>query len=340
MVRDLPEQRLFAPHGAGLQDQYGRRVDYLRLSVTDRCDLRCSYCRPHDSLAYAEPRNWLTFAEIGRVVGVFARLGVARVRLTGGEPLLRRNLPDLVSMLAALPGVDDLSLSTNATRLARFAPTLKRAGLARINVSLDSLDRECVRKVSGRDSLDAIMDGIMAGKAAGLTPIKLNMVAMRGVNEHEIERMAAFSLENGFILRLIEAMPVGDMGRDAGYLSLDAARAKLVERFALEPCTATLGGGPAVYWQTADGRGQIGFITPISRHFCATCNRVRLSVEGTLYLCLGQEQRCELRPLLRDKASDAELEAAIRAAIELKPQRHDFLAAPEKIMRFMSQTGG
>ena len=323
-----------------LHDRFGRRIDYLRLSVTDRCDLRCSYCRPKDFDGYAEPADWLTFDEVTRVVAAFARLGVARVRLTGGEPLLRRNLVDLVNDLAALPGVRDLSLSTNATQLVKHAAPLKAAGLGRINVSLDSLDRECMEKVSGRDSLGAIMAGIMAARDAGLTPIKLNMVAMRGVNDHEIERMAEFCLENGFILRLIEAMPIGEAGRNTRYLSLDEVRPKLIERFALEPCSAELGGGPARYWQTSDGSGQIGFITPISQHFCATCNRVRLSVEGTLYLCLGQEDKIELRPILRSGANDAELEAAIRAAIEQKPWHHDFVEAPAKIVRFMSQTGG
>ncbi|BEV70862.1 MULTISPECIES: GTP 3',8-cyclase MoaA [unclassified Paludibacterium] len=325
---------------APLQDRFGRRIDYLRLSLTDRCDLRCSYCRPHAFDGYSEPENWLSFEEITRVVAAFARMGAGRIRLTGGEPLLRRNLVQLVGQLSALPGVHDLSLSTNATQLAKHATALKAAGLARINVSLDSLDRACVREVSGRDSLDAVMAGIMAGKAAGLTPIKLNMVAMRGVNEHEITRMAAFCLEHGFILRLIEAMPVGDSGRNTAYLSLDEVRPVLVERFGLTPSSAELGGGPARYWETADGRGRIGFITPISQHFCATCNRVRLSVDGTLYLCLGQEERFELRPLLRAGIDDAGLEAAIRQAVELKPHSHDFVAAPQKIMRFMSQTGG
>ncbi len=323
-----------------LIDRFGRRIDYLRVSVTDRCDLRCSYCRPKDFDGYAEPANWLSLAEISRIVAAFARLGVGRIRLTGGEPLLRRNLTSLVRDLAALPGVHDLSLSTNATQLAKHATALKAAGLARINVSLDSLDKKCVEKVSGRDSLDAVIAGIMAAKAAGIAPIKLNMVAMRGVNEHEIERMAAFCLEHSLILRLIEAMPVGEAGRNTEYLSLDEVRPRLIERFQLTPSAAELGAGPARYWQTADGRGQIGFITPISQHFCATCNRVRLTVEGTLYLCLGQENSVALRPLLRGGASDADLEAAIRAAIELKPQQHDFQQAPERIVRFMSQTGG
>jgi GTP 3',8-cyclase len=324
----------------GLQDRFGRRIDYLRVSVTDRCDLRCSYCRPKDFDGYAEPADWLTREEIVRVTAAFARLGVARIRLTGGEPLLRSHITDLVGELAGLPGVEDLSLSTNATQMARHAQALKHAGLHRINVSLDSLNRDCIAQVCGRDSLDAILDGIMAAREAGLSPIKINMVVMEGVNDHEIEAMAAFCIDNGFILRMIEAMPVGEAGRKARFLPLDVVRNRLVKQFGLVPCTLELGGGPARYWQTPDGNAQIGFITPLTQHFCATCNRVRLAVDGTLYLCLGQEERFELRPMLRAGASDTELEAAIRAAIELKPHEHEFRSAPQRIMRFMSQTGG
>ncbi|GAB4058952.1 GTP 3',8-cyclase MoaA [Uliginosibacterium sediminicola] len=325
-----------------LEDRYGRRIDYLRVSVTDRCDLRCSYCRPRESAAgdYAEPADWLSFAEIRRVVAAFARLGVARVRLTGGEPLLRAGIVDLVGQLASVPGLRDLSLSTNATQLGKHAVALKAAGLARINVSLDSLDRACITQVCGRDSLAAILDGIMAAKAAGLAPIKINMVAMQGVNAHEIEDMAAFCIEHGFILRLIETMPVGEAGRSASFLPLEPVRARLVEAFDLQPCSAELGGGPARYWQTRDARSQIGFITPITQHFCASCNRVRLGVDGTLYLCLGEEARVALRPLLRSGADDAALTQAIIEAIERKPHRHTFREAPQRITRFMSQTGG
>ncbi|WP_269531826.1 GTP 3',8-cyclase MoaA [Chitinimonas sp. BJYL2] len=327
-------------HDQPLIDRFGRRIDYLRLSVTDRCDLRCSYCLPRGFDGYAEPEHWLTFDEIERVVGLFAKLGVRRVRLTGGEPLLRRNLPLLAGRLAALPGLTDLSLSTNATQLARHADALHAAGVRRLNISLDSLKRDCVTQLSGRDSLPAVLDGLAAADAAGFAPIKLNMVALKGVNEDEIDAMAAFCIERGYILRLIETMPMGDTGRNAQYLDLGPVREQLVQRFGLVPQAQELGGGPARYWQTADGRGQIGFITPISQHFCASCNRVRLSVEGTLYLCLGNEDKLELRPLLRGGASDADLIAALRGAIELKPERHEFVTQPGKVVRFMSMTGG
>ncbi|BBB68879.1 cyclic pyranopterin monophosphate synthase [Undibacterium sp. YM2] len=325
---------------AALTDRFGRRVSYLRLSVTDRCDLRCSYCMPKGFSGFEEPENWLRFDEITRVVAAFSRMGVARVRLTGGEPLLRRGLPQLVTQLSGLPGLQDISLSTNATQLHKHAQVLHDAGVRRINVSLDSLDRACTEKITGRDSFASIMAGLQAGKQAGFDPIKLNMVVMRGINDHEIMRMAQFCFEEGFILRLIEAMPMGETGRNSQYMDIGPVREQLVSKFNLIPAAAELGGGPARYWTTADSKGTIGFISPISQHFCATCNRVRLSVDGTLYMCLGQEEKFELRPLLRAGISDQELEAAIRMAIELKPERHEFKEQPHKIIRFMSQTGG
>jgi cyclic pyranopterin phosphate synthase len=323
-----------------LRDRFGRSIEYLRLSVTDRCDLRCTYCLPTGFRGFEEPAHWLRFDEIERLVGAFARLGTRRVRLTGGEPLLRRDVAGLARRLAALPGIDDLSMSTNATRLARHAAGLRAAGVRRLNVSLDSLDRACTERITGRDSHASIIEGIMAAKAEGFDPIKINMVAMRGVNDGEIDTMAAFCIEHGFVLRLIEVMPMGATGRDASYLDLAEVQARLRARFDLAPQAAELGGGPARYLATRDGKSSIGFITPMSQHFCATCNRVRLSVDGTLYLCLGQEEKFEFRPLLRGGASDADLEAAIRQAIELKPERHEFNARPEKIIRFMAQTGG
>ncbi|MFJ3058652.1 GTP 3',8-cyclase MoaA [Herbaspirillum sp. NPDC087042] len=323
-----------------LQDRFGRRISYVRVSVTDRCDLRCSYCMPKGFSGFEEPENWLRFDEISRVIAAFARMGVGRVRLTGGEPLLRRDLPTLAAQLSALPGVAELSLSTNATQLHKHATRLHAAGVRRINVSLDSLERACTTRITGRDSLGAIMAGLEAARQAGFAPIKVNMVVMGGINDHEVIPMAQFCFEHGYILRLIEAMPMGDTGRNSAYRALGPIREQLVARFGLQPAATELGGGPARYWHTADGRGSLGFITPMSQHFCASCNRVRLAVDGTLYLCLGQEASFPLRPLLRGGASDAELEAAIRTAIELKPERHEFNEQPHKIVRFMSQTGG
>jgi len=324
---------------AMLQDRFGRHIEYLRLSVTDRCDLRCTYCMPEGFKGFEEPEHWLTFDEVERLLRAFARLGLRRVRLTGGEPLLRRDLPALAARIAAIPGIEDLSLSTNATQLDRHAPALKRAGVSRLNISLDSLRPERIEQIAGRDVLHKIHSGLNAAQTAGFAPIKINMVAMRGVNDDEIDAMVEFCMSRGFVLRLIETMPVGDTGRNADYLDLQPVKERLRARFQLVDGWLA-DGGPARYLQSADGRFTVGFITPISQHFCATCNRVRLSVDGTLYMCLGQNDRFEFRPLLRGGATEKELAEAILHAIELKPERHEFREQPGKIMRFMSMTGG
>jgi cyclic pyranopterin phosphate synthase len=323
-----------------LIDPFGRAIEYVRLSVTDRCDLRCTYCMPKGFRGFEVPEQWLTFDEIERVVGAFGRLGVTRIRLTGGEPLVRKGLPALAARLAALPGILDLSLSTNATRLARQAGALREAGISRINVSLDSLRAERFRDITG-GKLDKVMAGLMAGKASGFSPVKINMVVMAGVNEDEVEDMVEFCIEHDFTLRFIETMPMGDTGRAASrrYLDLREVRRRLERRFDLLAGVMP-GGGPARYVQVAGTRLRIGFITPISQHFCATCNRVRMSVDGTLYLCLGQDDKLELRPLLRAGVSDAALEQAIVSAIARKPERHEFRDKPEQVLRFMSITGG
>ncbi|TAJ80618.1 MAG: GTP 3',8-cyclase MoaA [Gallionellaceae bacterium] len=322
-----------------LQDSFGRNIEYLRLSVTDRCDLRCSYCIPQGFHGFETPEHWLTFDEIERVVAVFARLGVARIRLTGGEPLTRPRIADLAQRLCALPGVSDLSLSTNATLLSRYADDLFAAGVSRLNVSLDSLDAPRLAGITGRDCLAHILDGLTAAKQAGFAPIKINMVVLGGENEHEVESMVEFCMEHGFILRLIETMPMGDSGRNARYVNLQAVRQRLQQRFGLIDGVVS-GGGPARYLRSVDGGFSLGFITPISQHFCATCNRVRLSADGTLYLCLGQEDTLDLRSLLRAGITDAGLQAAICEAIARKPERHEFKEQPNKIVRIMSQTGG
>ncbi|GAO37543.1 molybdenum cofactor biosynthesis protein MoaA [Sulfuricella sp. T08] len=322
-----------------LQDRFGRRVEYLRLSVTDRCDLRCTYCIPEGFKGFEEPELWLSFDEIERVISAFARLGVSKIRLTGGEPLTRRNLPDLARRLSAIDGVKDLSLSTNATQLAKHAVELKKAKISRLNVSLDSLNPERFSQIVRRDCLDQVLAGLMAAKEAGFAPIKINMVVMAGVNDDEIDDMVAFCIQHDFTLRMIETMPMGETGRNAQYLDLQPVKARLQQRFGLIDGVMA-GGGPARYLKSPDGAFTVGFITPMSQHFCDTCNRVRLSVDGTLYMCLGQDESLALRPLLRAGATDDDLAAAIRAAIELKPQRHEFREKPGQVVRFMSLTGG
>jgi cyclic pyranopterin phosphate synthase len=322
-----------------LIDPYARKIEYLRLSVTDRCDLRCSYCLPQGFHGFESPPHWLTFDEIERLVRVFARLGLRKIRLTGGEPLTRHNLAELAARIHAIDGIDDLSLSTNGTLLARYAESLRAAGVSRLNVSLDSLQPERFALATGRDAFNQVLEGLEAASAAGFAPIKINMVVMSGVNEDEVDDLVGYCMERGFILRLIEVMPMGETGRNARYLDLQPIRQRLADRFGLVDGLVP-GAGPARYLQSTDGRFSVGFITPISRHFCATCNRVRLAVDGTLYLCLGQNDNYAFRPLLREGASDEQLTAAVLEAIARKPERHDFLEQPGKIVRFMNVTGG
>ncbi len=323
-----------------LTDPFGRKIEYVRLSVTDRCDLRCFYCMPQGFRDFEEPEDWLTFAEIERVIRAFAELGVSRVRLTGGEPLVRKGIVELSQTLAGLPGIHDLSLSSNATRMDKYAADLRHAGIKRINVSLDSLRPEVFREIT-LGKLEKVINGLMAAKAAGFGPIKINMVMMKGLNDMEAEDMVEFCIEHDFTLRFIETMPMGDTGRNASnrYISLQTIEQRLAKRYALIPGMMP-GGGPARYVQVAGTELRIGFITPISQHFCETCNRVRLSVDGTLYMCLGQEERYALRPLLRDGISDDELKQHIIRALALKPRNHDFSKKPEQLVRFMSMTGG
>ena len=323
-----------------LIDQCNREIKYLRLSVTDRCDLRCFYCMPKGFEGYEEPEDWLNFDEIERVIASFTRLGVSAVRLTGGEPLVRQNLPELAKRLAAIPGLDDLSLSTNATRLAKHAQALHDSGVSRINVSLDTVDPVKFKNIT-QGKLEKVISGLLKAKAVGLDPIKINMVVMKGVNDDDVEEMVNFCLENDFTLRFIETMPVGDTGRNARdhYIDLHEIEDRLAQKYELIPAVMK-GAGPARYVQVADTNLKIGFITPISQHFCDTCNRVRMSATGTLYMCLGDEHKYELRPLLRQGISDDDLDQVIRDAINLKPLKHEFNEKPEKVVRFMSMTGG
>ena len=324
-----------------LIDPFLRHIEYVRVSVTDRCDLRCSYCLPKGFHDFEEPADWLRFDEIERVMQAFTELGVRRIRLTGGEPLSRGKLPELAARLAQLPGLEDLSLSTNATRLKKLARPLKQAGVTRLNVSLDSLQPDRFANITGGGKLANVLDGLTAAKAAGFAPIKINMVLMKGVNDDEVGAMVRFCIDQGFTLRFIETMPMGNTGRAASeqYVDLQEVKHSLAQEFELIPAVMA-GGGPARYVQVAGTGLKIGFITPISQHFCETCNRVRLTVDGTIYTCLGQEDKTELRPLLRAGANVEELKEAIRGAIGRKPERHEFTTQPEKVIRFMSYTGG
>lgn len=324
-----------------LIDPFGRRIDYIRLSVTDKCNLRCFYCIPKGFTDFETPDNWLSINEVERVIRAFAELGVGRVRLTGGEPLVRKDISELAARLSAIPELNDLSLSTNATLLGKHAQALKKSGVSRINVSLDTLRSDRFKDITCSGGLNDVLEGLAAASVAGLTPIKINMVAMKGVNDDEIEDMVEFCIEHQFTLRLIETMPMGQSGQSASehYLNLDEVRRRLITRFNLVDSVMP-GGGPARYLKIRNSNTHIGFITPISQHFCESCNRIRISAEGTIYLCMGQEHTFELRPLLRAGISDADLKHALIGALTLKPKQHDFTTQPDKIVRIMSKLGG
>lgn len=323
-----------------LIDQFGRKIDYLRISVTDRCDLRCTYCIPKGFKGFEVNKNWLTFDEIIRVVSAFSAMGTDHYRITGGEPLLRKDVTELIRRMKEIPTIKDLSMTTNATQLEKHAKALKVAGLDRLNISLDSMNPLTVHQITGNDCIEKVKHGIFAAKNAGFETIKINMVPMIGVNDQDIDAMIQFCMDNGLILRLIEAMPMGETGQNTKGEDLTNLLESLRQKYGLIDSTKHLGQGPAKYYESPDGTFTFGLITPMSQHFCDSCNRVRMSVDGTLYMCLGQEEAFPLREMLRDHCTDEELQQAIRHAVNLKPQKHEFTTDANKIQRIMSMTGG
>ena len=326
-------------------DSFGRKITYLRVSVTDRCNLRCVYCMAEDT-TFLPRTEILTLEELERLCGAFVRHGVRKIRLTGGEPLVRRNVTSLVSrlgLLLASGDLDELTMTTNGTQLARYAADLAAAGMRRINVSLDSLDPTRFAAISRHGRLAEVIDGIMEAKAAGLA-IKINAVALKGVNEDELDRLVEWCGQHGFDLCLIETMPMGDVHADrlTQYLPLSLVRARLERRWHLTD-SEWRSGGPARYVDVAETGRRIGFITPMTHNFCESCNRVRVTCTGTLYPCLGQEQAVDLRTPLRASESDHLLDEAIAAAIAIKPKGHDFIIDRDSrpaVGRTMSVTGG
>jgi cyclic pyranopterin phosphate synthase len=327
-----------------LSDAFGRRIDYVRLSVTDRCDLRCRYCMS-EAMSFLPRREVLTLEELAELADAFVARGVKRIRLTGGEPLARRGIDDLARSIGRQigHGLEELTLTTNATRLADHAGALADAGVRRINVSLDSRDPGHFRHITRTGDVAQVLGGIHAARAAGLR-IKINMVALKGLNEDEIAPMVAWCGEQGFDLTLIETMPLGVVEEDRTdrYLPLDGVRARLEQRFTLIP-DAHRTGGPARYVRVAETGGRLGFITPLTHNFCDGCNRLRVTVEGKLTMCLGHEDNVDLKKALRG-GGRAALDAAIDEALRLKPRRHHFAiagrgAAPA-VSRHMSVTGG
>ncbi|PKU22314.1 GTP 3',8-cyclase MoaA [Telmatospirillum siberiense] len=327
-------------------DPFGRKITYLRLSVTDRCDLRCVYCMAED-MEFLPKAEVLSLEELERVAVAFMRLGVRKLRLTGGEPLVRRGIMDLIANLGAQVAaghLDELTLTTNGTQLAAHAAGLAAAGVRRINVSLDSLDPDIFRQVTRIGDLGKVLAGLEAAKAAGLA-VKINTVALKGVNGDKIDDLVAWCGEQGFDLTLIETMPLGEIGGDRldQYVPLNAVRRRLEKRWTLEPITFS-SGGPARFVRVAETGRKLGFITPLTEHFCASCNRVRVTCTGTLFPCLGQEDALDLRAPLRAGESDSGLQEAILRGISHKPEGHDFVIDHDHrrpaLARYMSTTGG
>ena len=327
-------------------DPFGRHITYVRVSVTDRCDFRCVYCMS-EHMTFLPKADILTLEELDRVCGAFVRKGVRKLRLTGGEPLVRRNVMSLVQSLSrhlASGALDELTLTTNGSQLPRFAHELARCGVRRINVSLDTLDAAKFAAITRWGKLDQVMEGLAAAKDAGLA-IKINCVALKGVNDDEFDDLIAWCGEEGFDLTFIETMPLGDIDGDRTdqYLPLSLVRARLQERWTLDDIDYR-SGGPARYVTIAETDRRLGFITPLTHNFCESCNRVRLTCTGTLYMCLGQEDSADLCTPLRLSDGDELLDAAIDEAISRKPKGHDFVIDRRHnrpaLSRHMSVTGG
>lgn len=328
-----------------LVDTFQRRITYLRLSVTDRCDLRCTYCMP-EKMRFLPKAEVLTLEELHRLATAFIAHGVRRIRLTGGEPLVRRDMMDLVRALGRQigTGLDEVTLTTNGTQLAQHADALAASGVRRVNVSLDTRDRALFAELTRRDALDKVMEGIAAAKTAGLE-VKLNTVALKGRNEDELPDLIAWAHSEGHSVTLIEAMPLGEVDEDRfdHFLSLETVRARLEERWTLTASDHRTG-GPARYFDVAETGGRLGLITPLTQNFCEGCNRVRVTTTGQLYPCLGGGERVDLRAALREGDGDDALQAAMQRAMAIKPLRHSFAIegpgeAPSQ-PRHMSVTGG
>ncbi len=337
-----------------LIDPFARPITYLRVSVTDRCDFRCTYCMS-EHMQFLPKRDLLTLEELDRLCSAFVGLGVRKLRVTGGEPLVRRGIMEFFRAMSRhlgqgpAGGLDELTLTTNGSQLARFAAELADCGVRRVNVSLDTLDADRFAKITRWGRLPAVLEGIAAAKRAGMR-VKINIVALKGFNEDELFRLTDWCAEHDHDLTFIEVMPMGDMGEEQRldqYWALSDLRRRLAERLALTPL-AERTGGPARYVRVEETGQKIGFITPLTHNFCESCNRVRLTCTGELFMCLGQEDRADLRAPLRASAEDTGLRDAIREAIGRKPKGHDFdySRRPDgrhvagQVSRFMSHTGG
>ncbi len=325
----------------GISDSFQRPINYLRISVTDRCNLRCVYCMPEEGISLMSHYDLLSYEEIITLVKAAAELGINKVRLTGGEPLVRAGLSDLVRMLADIDNIKDIAMTTNGVLLAKYAAELEDAGLDRVNVSLDTLKPERFTQITRCGKLEETLNGIRAAEEAGLTPVKINMVAMKGVNDDEIIDFARKTVTDGWNVRFIEHMPVNRAeGEPSTLVSVNDMR-KLIEPLGkLEPWKMETGAGPAKYFRLPGAKGTIGFITPVTEHFCIQCNRLRLTADGKLRLCLLNEDEIDLREPLRSGASVPELKELMKDAIAKKPQGHNLNGANRHKGRPFSQVGG
>ncbi len=327
---------------AAMKDPFGRKIDYIRISVTDRCNLRCRYCMPEEGLKLLPHSFLLTYEEIYRIVRIVAGMGFKRVRITGGEPLVRRDIEKLIYKIASVEGIEDVSLTTNGTIFYKFAERLKEAGLKRVNISLDTFRRDRFLWITRRDMLSGVLKSIEKALELGFDPVKINVVLIKGFNSDEVLDFAKFAYENPVTIRFIEYMPTGGellWGRDSVMYGWEAK--EIIEKEYELAQSNDVGGGPAVTYNLVGGKGKVGFITPISCHFCATCNRIRVTSEGGVKPCLFSDLELDIRGPLRNRASDDEIRKIIEKAISLKPRAHKIVKyAFKKCQRTMREIGG
>jgi GTP 3',8-cyclase len=332
-------------------DSCHRPINYLRISVTDRCNLRCVYCQPEEGIKLMQHDDILTYEEIVRITGAAADLGITKVRLTGGEPLVRLNVTALVNDIAKIKGIDDISLTTNGVMLKELAADLKKAGLKRVNVSLDTLKPDKFKKITRMGKFKEVMEGIEAAKKAGLVPVKINVVAMRGVNDDEILDFARLSMQEGWHIRFIELMPfnssnppeehnISGGGQPQQFLPINEIKDRIETLGKLEPVSGMTGAGPAKYFRLDGAKGTLGFISPISDHFCFSCNRLRLTADGKLRPCLLSDREIDLKSVLRGGESTEKIKEKIIEAIMSKPKGHELATGKNPEKRGMSQVGG
>lgn len=322
-----------------LKDNYGRIIDYLRISIIDECNLQCMYCQP--KVVKKNYYEILRYEEIIKIISLATQLGIKKVRITGGEPLIRRDIIFFIQQISQIDGIEDLSMTTNGTFLSEYAYLLKEAGLQRLNISLDSLQPKKYEKITQGGILSRVMSGIEQSLKANFNPIKINVVPMRGVNDDELEDFVRLTIERPIYVRFIELMPINhNVSFEERYLSISEVKEKLKNTFTLKPIDKVKGNGPAEYYQVDNARGLVGFISPISKHFCSQCNRLRLTSDGKFKPCLDSNTEIDIKTPLRNGQSDEEIKKLLLSAVKLKPEKHQFFAKKRIRSRQMLAIGG